>query len=68
LSKFYTELDAKLKEFIAEQKIFFVGIAGTVGCVNVSPEGMDVQSFVISRMNMSVLGVTYYFLLMILNA
>ncbi len=41
MSKFYTELDGKLQEFIADQKIFFVGTADTDGRVNVSPKGMD---------------------------
>jgi hypothetical protein len=41
LSKFYTELDGKLQEFIADQKIFFVGTADTDGRVNVSPKGLD---------------------------
>ncbi len=41
MSKFYTELDGKLQEFIADQKIFFVGTADTDGRVNVSPKGLD---------------------------
>lgn len=41
MSKFYTELDGKLQEFIDDQKIFFVGTADTDGRVNVSPKGMD---------------------------
>lgn len=41
MAKFYTELDEKLQEFIAEQKIFFVGTAAPEGRVNVSPKGMD---------------------------
>jgi hypothetical protein len=41
LSKLYKELDDKLQEFIAVQKIFFVGTAGSEGHVNVSPKGMD---------------------------
>jgi len=41
LSKFYTELDGKLQEFITNQKIFFVGTAGQESRVNVSPKGMD---------------------------
>jgi predicted pyridoxine 5'-phosphate oxidase superfamily flavin-nucleotide-binding protein len=51
LIKFYTELDAKLQEFIAEQKIFFVGTADTDGCVNLSPKGMNVQNLVFARLN-----------------
>ena len=41
MSKFYTELEEKLRNFIADQKIFFVGTAGQEGRVNVSPKGMD---------------------------
>jgi hypothetical protein len=41
LSKLYKELDEKLQEFIACQKIFFVGTAGSEGHVNLSPKGMD---------------------------
>ncbi len=37
----YTELSDKLKQFIGEQKIFFVGTAVADGKVNVSPKGMD---------------------------
>jgi len=36
LSKFYTELDEKLQEIMAEKKIFFVGTADTYGHVNLS--------------------------------
>ncbi len=41
MSKFYTELNSKLREFIEQQKIFFVGTASQEGRVNVSPKGMD---------------------------
>ena len=41
MSKFYKELDGKLQEFIAKQKIFFVGTAAAEGRVNMSPKGMD---------------------------
>ncbi len=41
MAKFYTELGEKLQEFVAEQKIFFVGTAALEGRVNVSPKGMD---------------------------
>ncbi len=41
MSKFFTELDDKLRAFIDEQKIFFVGTAAREGSVNVSPKGMD---------------------------
>lgn len=37
----YPEIPDKLKQFIEEQKIFFVGTATVDGRVNVSPKGMD---------------------------
>jgi hypothetical protein len=37
----YAEISDKLRRFIAEQKIFFVGTAAATGRVNVSPKGMD---------------------------
>lgn len=37
----YFEISEKLKEFIEDQKIYFVGTATTDGRVNVSPKGMD---------------------------
>jgi hypothetical protein len=37
----FKELHPKHKEFIENQKIFFVGSAGAEGFVNVSPKGMD---------------------------
>jgi hypothetical protein len=41
LAKFYTELNGKLREFIDDQKIFFVGTAAPEGRINLSPKGMD---------------------------
>jgi len=41
LSKFYKELDGKLRQFIENQKIFFVGTAAPEGRINLSPKGMD---------------------------
>ena len=41
MSEFYTQLDEKLREFIGNQKIFFVGTAAPEGSVNISPKGMD---------------------------
>lgn len=41
MGKQYTELSEKLIEFIAEQKIFFVGTATADSRVNISPKGMD---------------------------
>lgn len=37
----YTEIPDTLKQFIEDQKIFFVGTAAADGRVNVSPKGMD---------------------------
>jgi len=37
----YTEITEKLKQFIEEQKIFFVGTATAKSRVNISPKGMD---------------------------
>jgi len=37
----HTGLSDKLKTFIEEQKIFFVGTAAADGRVNISPKGMD---------------------------
>lgn len=35
------EISEKLKQFIADQKIYFVGTAAADGRVNISPKGMD---------------------------
>lgn len=37
----YSEVSDKLKQFIEEQKIFFVGTATDDSRVNISPKGMD---------------------------
>ena len=37
----YSEISDKLKQFIEDQKMFFVGTATADGRVNVSPKGMD---------------------------
>ncbi len=37
----YSEISDKLKQFIEEQKIFFVGTASADSRVNISPKGMD---------------------------
>jgi predicted pyridoxine 5'-phosphate oxidase superfamily flavin-nucleotide-binding protein len=39
--KKFAEMTDKHKEFIARQKLYFVGIAGAEGRVNVSPKGLD---------------------------
>jgi hypothetical protein len=37
----FEKLDDKLKAFIQQQHLYFVGTAGAEGFVNVSPKGMD---------------------------
>jgi len=37
----FSEISDKLKQFIDNQKIFFVGTATTDSRVNISPKGMD---------------------------
>jgi len=39
--KQYSEIPDKLKQFIEDQKLFFVGTATTDSRINVSPKGMD---------------------------
>lgn len=41
MAKIFTEISDELKEFITNQKIFFVGTAAEEGSVNISPKGMD---------------------------
>ena len=41
MSKRYSEISDKLKQFIEEQKIYFVGTAAADGRVNISPKGMN---------------------------
>lgn len=41
MGKQMSKLDDNLKDFIADQKMFFVSTAGVDGRVNVSPKGMD---------------------------
>lgn len=41
MAKFYSELNEKLRAFIAAQHIFFTGTAAPVGRINVSPKGMN---------------------------
>ena len=41
MAKFYAQLDETLKNFIAEQKIFFTASAPNDGRVNLSPKGID---------------------------
>lgn len=41
MGKQYAALSARLSEFIARQKLFFVGSATAASRVNISPKGMD---------------------------
>ena len=41
MAKRLTEISPELKEFILNQKVFFVGTAANEGRVNISPKGMD---------------------------
>ena len=41
MAKQLHEIDSKLKEFIAKQKVFFVTTAAAEGRINLSPKGMD---------------------------
>lgn len=41
MGKFYTEITSELKEFIAEQQMFFTATAAAAGRINVSPKGID---------------------------
>ena len=41
MGKFYTEITPELKQFIAEQQMFFTATAAATGRINVSPKGID---------------------------
>jgi hypothetical protein len=41
MAAFYTQIEPKLQEFIAEQHLFFVASAPDEGRINLSPKGMD---------------------------
>jgi len=41
MAQFYQEISENHRQFIAEQKIFFIGTATSDSRVNVSPKGMD---------------------------
>src|SRR5215813_6721601 len=41
MAKFYTELDAMLREFIGKQQMFFHATAPSQGRINLSPKGLD---------------------------
>ena len=41
MGKRYNEIQSDQKQFILDQKIFFVGTAASTGRINISPKGMD---------------------------
>ena len=41
MSKWFKTITAEMREFIAEQKVFFVATAPHEGRINLSPKGMD---------------------------
>ncbi len=41
MAKFYSEINATLRNFIEEQKIFFTATASQSGRINLSPKGID---------------------------
>jgi len=41
MGKFYTEITPELREFIAEQHMFFTATAAEEGRINLSPKGID---------------------------
>jgi len=41
MGKQFASITSKFKEFIEDQKVFFVGTAAAEGKINVSPKGMD---------------------------
>lgn len=41
MAKFYSELNEKLRDFIAAQHLFFTGTGAASGRINVSPKGMN---------------------------
>lgn len=41
MGKFYSEITPPLREFIAEQQMFFTATAAASGRINLSPKGMD---------------------------
>lgn len=57
MGKHYKELSEKHAQFIAEQKIFFVGTATADSRINVSPKGMD-SFLVLGKSRVAWLNVT----------
>jgi hypothetical protein len=49
MGKFYTEITPELKEFIAEQQMFFTATAAATGRINVSPKGIDTFRYLDER-------------------
>ena len=49
MSKFYTEITPELKEFIAEQQMFFTATAAATGRINLSPKGIDTFRYLDER-------------------
>jgi Pyridoxamine 5'-phosphate oxidase len=41
MSNWYKQITPELKDFIADQMVFFVATAPTIGRINLSPKGMD---------------------------
>jgi hypothetical protein len=41
MAKFFDKIDAKIREFIGEQKMFFTASAPSSGRINLSPKGID---------------------------
>jgi hypothetical protein len=58
VSKIHDELDARLRKFIAAQKMFFVATAGPHGRVNLSPKGLDGSFAVLSPRRVAFLNLT----------
>jgi hypothetical protein len=58
MAKRHDEIDAKLKDFIEAQKIFFVATAGPEGRVNLSPKGLDGTLAVLGPRRVAFLNLT----------
>src|SRR6516165_3847522 len=58
MAKRHDEIDAKLKDFIDAQKIFFVATAGPGGRVNLSPKGLDGTFAVLGPRRVAFLNLT----------
>jgi hypothetical protein len=58
MAKKHDEIDEKLRDFIAEQKMFFVATAGPEGRVNLSPKGLDRTFAVLGARRVAFLNLT----------